>query len=223
MVIKIKNGDFVELDFIGKIKETNKVFDTTLKDVAEKHNILQPNATYESIQVVVGEGHMLPGLDKAIVGKEIKGFIAELKPEDAFGKKSAKLLKIVPMKDFKKENIKPFVGLEVNVDGVPGIIRNAGGGRTIVDFNHPLAGKELFYEVVVKKLLTTDKDKLDMVLKLMKLPHKDVKLTGKKADVTLTSILPDGLKEQAVKEIERLSGIKVSFKDKKAKEKTSKK
>ena len=39
----IKEGDFVRLNFTGKIKETDEVFDTTSEDIAEEAGILVEN------------------------------------------------------------------------------------------------------------------------------------------------------------------------------------
>jgi len=216
--MSIKKGDFVELNFTGKVAETGKIFDTTSSDVAKKNNIFQEKGKYEAITIVVGENHLLPGLDHAMEGKNIGSFKVKLNPDDAFGKKSAKLLKIIPMKNFKKQNLKPFVGLEINVDGTPGTVRNVSGGRTIVDFNHPLAGKELEYEVNVKKIITNDKEKLEGLFKFMGMIYKDLKVEGKKATLTTSSKLPEQAEEQLGKEIERLTGLKTSFKNEEKKE-----
>jgi len=57
-------------------------------------------------------------------------------------------------------------GMQLNIDGVVGTIKTVSGGRTLVDFNHPLAGKELLYKVKVNKKIIDDKEKLIGYLKL---------------------------------------------------------
>ncbi|EFK97351.1 peptidylprolyl isomerase FKBP-type, partial [sediment metagenome] len=49
-----------------------------------------------------------------------------------------------------KDSIRPMPGLPVNIDGMYGIIRTVAGGRVIVDFNHPLSGKEIVYNSKLK-------------------------------------------------------------------------
>ncbi|MCH8980513.1 hypothetical protein IH922_00675 [candidate division KSB1 bacterium] len=50
--------------------------------------------------------------------------------------------------------------MQINIDGMMGIIKTAGGGRCLVDFNHPLSGKEVTYTIKVNKIITDDKEKL---------------------------------------------------------------
>ena len=63
---------------------------------------------------------------------------------------------MVPAKRLRKANIDPRVGTHVQLSGRNGIIIWAGGGRTRVDFNHPLAGKDLIFDVTVTEELTDD-------------------------------------------------------------------
>ncbi len=51
----------------------------------------------------------------------------------------------------------PQPGMQVNVDGLIGNIISASSGRVIIDFNHPLAGKTLNYNVTVKKIVADKK------------------------------------------------------------------
>ncbi|MFC1648402.1 peptidylprolyl isomerase [Nanoarchaeota archaeon] len=219
----IKKGDFIELDFTGKVIELDKVFDTTSKSIAKDNNIFQEQAMYRPIKIVVGESHVVRGLDNALVGKKPGNFTVDIEPDEAFGKKVPQLLKIIPTREFKKQNIKPFVGLEVNIDNTPGIVRTVSGGRVIVDFNHPLAGKGLSYEVNVKRLITAKKEKVEAVLSLMGFQFKDVTLQENKATIKIFTKLPTELQKQAAREIERLTKAKAEFKEVKAGETTQKK
>lgn len=162
--MKIKKYDFIELDYIGKIKELNKIFDLTNEEAAKKNNLYNPNIKYSSIIICVGLGSLVKGLDDALIGKEEKQYIIELTAENAFGKKDPKLMKLVPTNIFKKQNIIPVPGLQINIDGLMGTIRTVSGGRTIIDFNHPLSGKNLIYEVDIKRILKEDKEKIKAFL-----------------------------------------------------------
>ena len=162
----IKKGDFVAIDFVGRIKETGHIFDLTKKDVAEKEKIANRSADYSPRVICVGNHDIVHGLDHFLEGKEAgKKYTVDLTSEDAFGKKNAKLIKMVPLNIFKKQNINAFPGLQVNIDGMLGIIRTASGGRVLVDFNHPLAGKELSYEIEVKHIVKDDAEKVAGVIK----------------------------------------------------------
>lgn len=191
---KIKKGDFVELDYTGKFADEGTVFDTTLKEVAMANNLNQ-EAEYKPLVICVGEGFILPKLEEGLVGKTVGKHKFSLAPEEAFGRKNAKLLKLVPMKVFKGQDIMPYPGLEVNIDNQFGVVRNVSGGRVIVDFNHPLSGKDLNYDVEVKKFVTSDKEKVEALLQATGMHFDSVSVKEKNAMVVLEHELPDELKQ----------------------------
>jgi len=198
--MKIKDKDFVEIEYTGKIKELNQVFDTTSEETAKKEKIYNEKMSYGPVIVCIGEKHLLPGLDKKVAGKETgKEYEITLTPEEGFGKKSAQLLKLVPAKVFKQQQIVPMPGLEINVDGMPGIIRTASGGRIIVDFNHPLSGKELNYKIKIKKIIKEKKEKLKSLLRI-ELNIKDVKAEIKENKAKIEKI-PEQVQENLKKRI----------------------
>ncbi len=164
----LKSMDFVEIDYIGVDKESNRIFDLTSEAEAKKNNILNPKAKYGPIVICIGEKQVLPGLDKFLVGKDVnREYAIDISPEEGFGKKDPKLMRLVPFKIFKKENIRPFPGLQINIDNMIGTIRTVSGGRVIVDFNHPLAGHHLNYKIKINKLITDEKTKIESLLKMI--------------------------------------------------------
>ncbi len=199
--MKIKDKDFVEIEYTGKIKDLDQVFDTTNEKTAKKEGIYNEKMDYGPTIVCIGEKHLLPGLDNKIKGKETKKeYNFDLKPEEAFGKKSAKLLKLVPAKVFKQQQIQPVPGLEINVDGRPGIIRSVSGGRIIVDFNHPLASKDIDYKIKVNRIIKDPKEKLDALLKI-ELNMKDLKTELKDGKAIIKKDFPEELQKNIKKRI----------------------
>ena len=57
-----KKGDFIAIDFIARIKGSNKIFDLTKQDIAKKEGIYQENKEYRPLVVCLGAGHLLKGL-----------------------------------------------------------------------------------------------------------------------------------------------------------------
>ncbi len=162
MTYKLK--DFVELEYTGKL-EDGTVFDTTDEKVGKESGLGNESTVFGPAVICLGEAHIIPGIENKIIGKDPKSFTIELQPEDAFGKKETKLLKLMPMKVFKKQEIQPFPGLEVNIDNNYGTVRTVSGGRVIVDFNHPLSGRVVIYEVKNIKKVTELLDKVKAVFK----------------------------------------------------------
>ncbi len=164
----IKEGDFVELDYTGRIVDDNIVFDTTLEADAKKNNLYDAKTKYEPVRICIGKRHVIEGLDKGLVGKETgTEYFFSVKPEEAFGQKNPKMIQLIATNKFRGQGITPMPGLQVNMDGVLGTIRAVSGGRTIVDFNHPLSGKALEYKATVKRVISDVNEKVDAALKLL--------------------------------------------------------
>jgi len=90
----------------------------------------------------------------------------EVKPEDAFGARDPKAIQLIPMSEFKRQNVRPQVGMNITLEGHNGKIRSISGGRVTVDFNHELAGKTLVYDVEVKEIIEDDLEKVYGIIEL---------------------------------------------------------
>lgn len=161
-----KDGDFVLVEYTATVKETGEVVDTTDLELAKKHNIYDETKEYGPALVIVGEGRFVKGFEEKL--KELEEGAAaqfEVPPEKAYGHRDPGKVRRLPLREFKKADIEPVPGKVVEINGVPAVIRDVSGGRVTVDFNHPLAGKTLVYEVKVVKHVTSDEEKLRLLLK----------------------------------------------------------
>lgn len=200
---KIKKHDFVEIEYTGRIKEDDIIFDTTDAQIAKENSIYTENRAYGAVVICVGESNIIKGLDNALEGKETeKSYTIELPPEQGFGKKSAKLIQLISTTKFLQQDIKPVPGLQVNIDGLLGMVKTVSGGRTLVDFNHPLASKTLIYNLKINKIVTDDKEKLKNYLKLQ-LNTKDITIDLKEgnAAIKIKKDIPKEIKENLNKKI----------------------
>ncbi|MEK6949258.1 MAG: peptidylprolyl isomerase [Nanoarchaeota archaeon] len=172
---RVSKKDFVEIEYTGRIKENNEVFDTTDEKVA-KENALEAHTEFGPVIVCVGENQVLKGVDNSLEGREIGAeYTLDIKPGDTFGAKNAKLIQMIPTSKFLQQKIQPMPGMQLNIDGILGRIKTVGGGRTLVDFNHPLAGKELSYKVKINRKIDDKKEQLVGYLKLV-LASKDLEV-----------------------------------------------
>ena len=64
--MKLKKTDFVEIEYTASTD--NQVFDTTDEKLAKENDL--EGSSYGPITICIGEGLVLPGLDKALEGKE---------------------------------------------------------------------------------------------------------------------------------------------------------
>lgn len=206
----IKNKDFIEIEFTGKIKETEKVFDTNDKEAAKAAGIFDEKAKYRPIIICVGEGDVVKGLDESFIGKEAgKSYTIEVPYDKGFGAKNPKLVKLMSLAKFQKENVQPMPGLQLDFGGTMGTIVTVSGGRVMVDFNHPLANRNLSYDVKIKRIVTDDKEKLEGFLDFYLGKKQEVGLKEGKAKITTKEELPEEVKK-AIKEkaMARIAAIK---------------
>ena len=183
----IKKHDFVEIEYTARTKEDNAVFDTTNAEVAKKEGVHNKNNDYSPLVISLGENTILKALDEQLIGKETgEEHTFEISAENAFGRKDARLLQMIPLSKFRQQNIQPVPGLQLNIDGVFGIVKTVSGGRCYVDFNHPLSGRDLIYNVKVNRIVEDDREKLSSLLKLH-LPIKDAEVEIKEGSAVIKS------------------------------------
>lgn len=218
----IKKGDFIELSYTGRILESGKVFDTNDESAAKKEGVFNAKMKYEPIVVCVGEEDVVKGLDESLEGKDAgSSYSIEVPAEKAFGKKDAKLYKLVPAAIFKDE-LRPMPGLQVTFNnGQSGVIKTVSGGRILVDFNHPLAGHALKYDVKIVKQVTDDAEKLKGFVKFyLGMDDAAVELKEGKATIAMKTAMPAEIqklvKEKAMKRIPALKDVEFAGHEKAA-------
>jgi FKBP-type peptidyl-prolyl cis-trans isomerase 2 len=225
----IKKNDFIEVEYTGKIKKEDIIFDTTNEETAKKAGLEQSITKFGPISICVGAKHLLPGLETFLEGKEIGDYTVEVKPEEAFGKKDAKLLQMVSRSKFLKERINPQPGLVVEVDGQRGLIKTVTGGRVIVDFNHPLSGKELVYDIKVNKIINDIKENIKTLIEMRFkfIPLLNFEVKDKKAELIIKDInMPTEilkLLEDEIKNHTDITDVIITPEKKKENSKTEKK
>jgi peptidylprolyl isomerase len=165
--LPIKNGDFVLLDYTLKVKESGDIVDTTMESVAKEKGIHHEHGEgaephrYEPLFLVVGEGWVPKGLDEGLVGLEPgQSSTVEVPPEKGYGARDASKVRLVPLRRFRNEGITPIPGTQINLDGKIGQVRTVGAGRVQMDYNHPLAGRTLVYDVSAQKIVDVAEDKI---------------------------------------------------------------
>jgi FKBP-type peptidyl-prolyl cis-trans isomerase 2 len=174
----LKKKDFIEIEFTGKVKD-GEIFDSNIKEDLEKIN---PQAKPKNFVYALGEDMFLKGIDDFLIGKEVGKYSIELQPENAFGNRDSKFVQMVPMKVFREQKINPISGAVFNFDGRVAKILTVSGGRVMVDFNNPLAGKVVVYDINILKKVDDLNEKAKALIdfftkKDFKFEIKDKKLT----------------------------------------------
>jgi FKBP-type peptidyl-prolyl cis-trans isomerase 2 len=199
----LQKGDFVIIDYTAKVKETNEVFDTTNEETAKKEHLYKEGEIYEPKLVVIGEGWVLKTLDESLPNMEIEKIASvEIPPEKAFGARDPEKVRRVSLKNLTDKGITPNIGTRIEYNGKMATVRSMGAGRVLLDFNPPLAGKTLLYEVTVKKKLETREEKIAALIhrRLPSVEEAKFKFT----------IEEDNLKLEMPEETFYLEGIQVA-------------
>jgi len=166
----VKKGEFILVDVFGKVKNGRAFYATNKKD-ALREKIYEDKKQYTPELVVIGEKGFLfdtitEDMEKGTwkVGDE-KTF--DLTAEQAYGKRDGSKIRQMGVREFKKKTGKDAkLGEEYRdaKSGEHGYVIRMNQGRVLVDLNHPLAGKEITYNVKVVEKMTEEKELLNAFL-----------------------------------------------------------
>jgi len=108
----------------------------------------------EPVSFVVGDGTLDKGLELALIGLRAgQRQTLTLMPGQAFGQRDENAVQQMELAQFPS-GLKPEPGKIIGFSGpqdeeVPGMILEVADGMVTVDFNHPLAGREIVFEVEI--------------------------------------------------------------------------
>ena len=183
--MNLQKNDFIEIEFTGKVKD-GEVFDSNIKEDLEKlHEGHDHEIKAEPFAFSLGHDMFLPAIDDFLIGKPDTSADYEiaLPPEKAFGKRNPKLIQRIPIKLFKDNQLNPVPGFIFNFDGRIGRVLASSGGRVIVDFNNPVAGKEVVYKIKLLRKIDDINEKAKALIKF--LFREDVKFEIKDKKIVL--------------------------------------
>lgn len=185
----MQKGDFVEVEYVGRIKESGDIFDLTSEELAKEKKVHNKNYKYGPVVVIIGARHVLPGIDEQLEKMQPSDKATfDVLPEKGFGKRSDELTKIFQMAEFRKQKVVPVVGQQITFqNGARGKIISVASGRVKVDFNHPLSGKVLQYDVKLNKQITDVNEQISSILAfyLGSKMQLERKVTDKKLEIRL--------------------------------------
>ena len=161
----MKKGDIISVDYEVWIlddekDEEKKLLETTNEELAKENDIHSEGAHYHPADFIIGKELPFVKVDESFldaeVGKEVELL---LEPIDAYGVREMDKITFKKKSDLEsqEEGNALFAGARIKlkrpVEGLEGegVIR-AGGSRMIqVDFNHPLAGRQVLCKYTVTK------------------------------------------------------------------------
>lgn len=134
---QVKKGDTVKIHYTGKL-EDGKEFDSSKGK--------------EPLKFKIGGAQIIPGFEEAVIGmKKGESKTINISPEKAYGPHKKELVLTVD-KSKIPENIKPKKGEQLQLKQSNGqtvvvTIAEISGSTITLDANHPLAGKNLIFDI----------------------------------------------------------------------------
>jgi len=119
-------------------------------DAAEKP--LESSKESGPLAILIGHGNIIPGLEKALEGHEAgDSFGVDVVAADAYGELREGLGQRVPKKHFGGQRLEPGmqVVLQTNFGPRAVTIQKVGMSVVDVDLNHPMAGKDLHFDIEI--------------------------------------------------------------------------
>lgn len=121
----------------------------------ENGHIVDSNFEGNPATFSVGDGNLLPGFESCLLGLEVgdeREFI--ISPENAFGQHNAQNVQAVDRGNFDESELEIGSILSFqNGDGeLPGVIIVLEENQVMVDFNHPLSGKNIVFQVKIVEI-----------------------------------------------------------------------
>lgn len=188
-------NDFIRISYSGKIRDMSEEFDKG-----------------DAVPVIVGAKYVINGLDEALQQMNLsEKRTVEIQPEKGFGQRDLNLIKLVPESEFRKHNTRPYPGMVVNADNLRGRVLSVSSGRVKVDFNHPLAGKNLIYEVEIKEKIEKLEEKISAIVEFYTRLEKDkikVTLGGENAEIIIPPVVHSVYKKKISEDIMRFVPVK---------------
>jgi peptidylprolyl isomerase len=133
----IENGKVVSVHYVGKFTD-GEVFDSS-----------EGRGT---LQFEVGSGQLIPGFESAIIGKVVGDKVtANITPEEGYGLVREDLIVSVPL-DKMPGDVEVGQALEAqgeNGQSAQVFVKEINEDNVVIDGNHPLAGKDLVFEIEV--------------------------------------------------------------------------
>jgi peptidylprolyl isomerase len=134
----VKQGDTVKVNYTGKLND-GTVFDSS--------------DDREPLEFTLGDGKLIPGFEKAVTGMEQgDSTTVDIPTDEAYGERRDDL-ELEVAKNELPDNVDPEVGMQLQMqqqeDGqaIPVQITKVEDEKVTLDANHPLAGKDLTFDI----------------------------------------------------------------------------
>lgn len=137
------------------------LFHYTLTD--GEGNQLDSSKGKEPLAYLHGHKNIIPGLEQAMEGKQAGDvMVVTIAPADGYGERKEEMIQEVPRKTFQADDVNVGMRFVAQTPNGPLTVFVTGvtDETVTVDANHPLAGKELTFDVRVESVREATEEEL---------------------------------------------------------------
>lgn len=122
----------------------------------ENGDVVDSTFDKEPVTFTVGDGNLLPGFEQALFGfKAGDQRTVVIPPERGFGRGNDANIQVMPRKDF--DGMELDIGMliifqDARKNEMPGVVKEFDDKEVVINFNHPLAGRDITFEVEIIKV-----------------------------------------------------------------------
>ena len=125
---------------------------------------LESSRDREPLAILIGHGNIIPGLEAALQDREAgESFGVDVAASEAYGERRDGLTQRVPKKHFGAQKLEPGqqVVLQTNFGPRAVTVQKVGMSVVDVDLNHPMAGKDLHFDVEIVDVREAGKEEIE--------------------------------------------------------------
>ena len=143
-----------------KTAQLNDVVTVNYEGSLESGEVFESASDTGPLQFKIGAGSVMACFEEGIIGMAIdETKELRLEARDAYGEKQEELIQTIDRSMLNKDlDIRPgmIIGLNVEKDGeyhqVPATVMDIQGEKVTIDYNHPLAGKNIIFKITLKEI-----------------------------------------------------------------------
>ncbi|MDE1860226.1 MAG: peptidylprolyl isomerase [Candidatus Micrarchaeota archaeon] len=133
----VANGDTVQVYYMGKLSNGT---------------VFGSNFGQQPLTFTVGANQVIPGFDQAVIGMKLNSTKSvTIPPDQAYGAVKPSLIVQVPLAEFGNQTVKAGMVVTRTENGqqIQGLVTAVNGSNATLNFNSPLAGQTLNFEIKV--------------------------------------------------------------------------
>ncbi len=157
----MNDGDFIKVDYEMRVGDDKKLVSTSKEQLAKENDIYDDKHSYHPTVIIVGTDQVFKKINESFkTHSEGSEDEVTMTPDESYGARDPKNIKVHSYIEFKRQNIDPVPGQEVLINHRRGKVLSVTPGRVLVDYNHAYAGKTVYYKYTILEKISDDKGKV---------------------------------------------------------------